>query len=510
MKLADYDLQEFEAAQTFQPTTASFDSVSSSIVNIIDKLPTPQRWLDHLENELMPFWLLPSALGSSPGDFPTYRANDGSLLDPKNLPPEFRNPADGIVWLDRKHVRSQSRQTYAYGVAYHVTGNTRYLELARQGVDFLLENSIDRRHGGAYEYFKLDHGNQGAPNVYQRTSQSMAYALTGMGFYFYLTRDKLLLPEILALKKYIFDVYFDKQINLLKWVIEPSPDGDSPLQKELVAQLDQMFAYMIWLAPALPEPYCTEWMDDLEKIAYIIISQFYGPRHQLFWGAITSVDSERYAQPHTDFGHSVKTFWLLHQLGKLRENLFLNTFGSSHATRILDAAFIKEDGTWARMPLPENLVGHSDQTEVDRDKEWWICAVLDQTAATLALLDPGYASYLPTTYACWFDYLVDKDHGEMWHYVDWKTKQPVLKYPKQHSWKTSLHSFEHMLVAYITTHQLRREPLKLYYAFKDTDYPTPDKINPYSYLARVMSIGVVPSHDKNDPPRQVIEFTDVR
>jgi mannose/cellobiose epimerase-like protein (N-acyl-D-glucosamine 2-epimerase family) len=496
--LSTYDSQVFESVQQFKPTIGGYRCVSS----VINSLPTPKRWREHLEQELLPFWLLPSALGFHPGDFPTYRANDGSLLNPENLPPEFQNPNRDIVRLNRKYVRSQSRQTYAYGIAYHVTGDEQYLKIARQGVDFLLENSIDRMNGGAYEYFQLENQGKGSPAVYQRTSQSMAYALTGIGFYYYLTRDRLLLSEILAIKKHIFDVYFDRQIDLMRWVIEPSPDRDSPAQKELVAQLDQIFAYMIWLAPALPEPYGSEWMTDLEQIAYIIISQFYGPRHKLFWGSITSIDDERYGSPHTDFGHSVKTFWLLHQLGKLRKNLFLNTFGSSHATQILDAAFIQEDGTWARRPLPKS--------KVDRDKEWWICAVLDQTAATLSLLDPGYANYLPTTYNCWFEHLVDKEHGEVWHYVDWDTKKPVLKYPKQHSWKTCLHSFEHMLVAYITTHQLRREPLQLYYAFKDTDFPNLEKINPYSFLARVASLTTVSPNQSSNSPKQIVEFTDIR
>lgn len=491
-----YNAKKFKEAMPFRPIFGGYLAVKS----VMDRLPTVERWRYHLEKELLPFWLHPSAKGLRPGDFPTYRANNGEMLDLDNLPPEFKNPEPGIVWLDRKHVRSQSRQTYAYGVAYHVTGDEQYLKLAREGVDFLIENSIDRNNGGAYEYFKLNDANKGAPNVYQRTSQSMAYALTGIGFYYYLTRDKTLLPDIISLKNYIFDVYFDKRIDLMKWVLETSPDEDSPDQKELVAQLDQIFAYMIWLAPSLPEPYCSEWMTELEKLAYIMISQFYGPRHQMFWGAITYSGDERYGSPHTDFGHSVKTFWLLHQLGKLRKNNFLNTFGTSHATKILDAAFIREDGTWARRPLPES--------KIDRDKEWWICAVLDQTAATLSLLDPGYATYLPTTYDCWFRYMVDKEHGEIWHYVNWDTKKPEIRYPKQHSWKTSLHSFEHMLVAYITTHQLHRQTLKLYYAFKDTDIPAPEKINPYSFQGRVESLRTLSCKSGNS--KQEVDFTDIR
>src|SRR5580700_9821888 len=92
------------------------------IENLLRDLPRGQRWTQHLMEDLLPFWTKSSALGEPMGNFPTYRNNDGSLVDPKHLHEEFLHVVPGIVWLDREHVRSRSRQCFAYGVAYHLTG----------------------------------------------------------------------------------------------------------------------------------------------------------------------------------------------------------------------------------------------------------------------------------------------------------------------------------------------------------------------------------------------------
>src|SRR5208283_98536 len=91
------------------------------IENLLRDLPRGDRWITHLKEDLLPFWIMPSALGDPVGNFPTYRNNDGSLVDPNNLQPEFQHVVPGVVWLNRDHVRAKSRQCFAYGVAYHMT-----------------------------------------------------------------------------------------------------------------------------------------------------------------------------------------------------------------------------------------------------------------------------------------------------------------------------------------------------------------------------------------------------
>jgi hypothetical protein len=49
----------------------------------LDKLPTGDRWIQHLTSDLAPFWTAPAALGNPPSSFPSVRCEDGSLFDYK-------------------------------------------------------------------------------------------------------------------------------------------------------------------------------------------------------------------------------------------------------------------------------------------------------------------------------------------------------------------------------------------------------------------------------------------
>ncbi|MGD0580334.1 MAG: hypothetical protein ABSC08_15565, partial [Bryobacteraceae bacterium] len=57
----------------------------------IASLPPASRWMDHLTQELLPFWDQPAALGVPLGSFPSVRCNDGSLVNRANPCPEIGN-----------------------------------------------------------------------------------------------------------------------------------------------------------------------------------------------------------------------------------------------------------------------------------------------------------------------------------------------------------------------------------------------------------------------------------
>ncbi|WP_180267515.1 hypothetical protein [Nostoc linckia] len=491
-------------------------------------IPYGDRWIKHLKEDLLPFWELETARPEN-GNFPTYRCNDGSLFDPNKPCPELVNPVPGIVKLDREYVRSKSRQVFAYGVAYNLTGEAKYLQWAKNGVDFLRKYALVDKPGvnpdagngtgGAYTYFAAnDQSFAGKPEQEKRISQDMTYALSGLTFFYYLTRDPEILKDIVNVKNYIFDYYYDKEWDLISWaktdyIDYVNPDGTvekvSSKQRELVAQLDQVYAYMILIAPILPDEFNgvqlkKQWEDDLVHLATIMSEQFYTPDKNIFWGAITDSASKRLATDHTDFGHSIKTLWLIYSIGKLTGHYEFVLFAQEAAPKILETAYL-DDGTWGRRENPDGTI--------DPDKEWWILAELDQVAATFSLRDPSYAEYLPTTYAYWFKYMVDREHKEIWHWVNAADNKPDIQFPKQHSWKNAFHTFEHAIVGYLTGQEIHDEPSKLYFAFKE-GIPLPEitKIRPYIYAAKVVPINptileeeVIPGYRK-----KTVFFTDIR
>ena len=92
------------------------------VKSIISALPKGDRWIKHVNEDLLKFWNMKTAIGDPVGNFPTYRCNDGSLYSKENPCPELKNADPGIVKLDREYTRAKSRQVYAYGIAFHLTG----------------------------------------------------------------------------------------------------------------------------------------------------------------------------------------------------------------------------------------------------------------------------------------------------------------------------------------------------------------------------------------------------
>jgi mannose/cellobiose epimerase-like protein (N-acyl-D-glucosamine 2-epimerase family) len=441
------------------------------------QLPPPERWLDHLTRELLPFWDQPSALGNPIGSFPTNRCNDGTVLDIRRPCAEFR-PHSWLL-VDRQWVVPLSRQIYGYGVAFHMTGDPKYLDYARAGVDYLRNNAMDRVNGGVASYYD-GATRRWMPQVEFRNPQELAYALLGMGFYYYLTRDPEVLPDIIAVKDHILTSYWNPGLGVLQWYLRDQPN-DPAAQRRIVAVLDQMNAYMALLAPILPEPYRTTWKTDLVGLSNMLIGHFWSDEIGLFYTSATTAADKDPAKATVDYGHSIKAMWMIRWAGRLFPDPFLVEFAESLGPNVLDQAWLDDTGSWANARTPAG---------VNKNKDWWIYAELDQFSATMALKDPKFAGRLVRSYDYWFNYFVDPVYGEVWNTVDAATNKPVANgLPKQWTWKNAYHSLEHALVAYITTSQLHARPVTLYYAFIEHP-PSPD-VRPYFFDGELQTLDYV-------------------
>lgn len=475
------------------------------VKNLIkDTCNDPQLWLRHLENDLMKFWKNKTQPEGKSIFFSTFRSNTGELIpkDPAQWPEEYKKAMEvadlkGLVEDATKYnyIRAHSRQTFAYGIAYNMTGNVNYLEKCHQGAMAILK-AIDE-NGGMYNKQAIENGDWFDVKD-ERNSQDLAYGMTGLAFYYYLTHDKDVLEPLISARKYIFDNYFDKGKGFLTWYPKHVKNNNDNV--EIVSQLDQLYAYMLWLTPALPEPYQSEWKIDLKKLANVMINHFYSERYRTFWGSATNDISKELVTDHTDFGHSVKAMWVIYEIGKITDDITYVNFAGEKIRNILARAYIKENGSWARR--------YTADGDLDKDKEWWGLAELDQAAAILSLNDPSYLRYTNTTYKYWFDNMVDKENGEIWHMVNSEDNKPDMSYPKIHAWKTSLHSFEHCLLGYMISSKHRDEPFNLYYAFDKEFEKTPDMDNvfPYFFGANKMEVSVKDKITLEKKEKNVVEI----
>ena len=450
-----------------------------NIDELLKNVIPPETWKDHVVNDLMKFWDKPEITDMNDGLFPTYITNEGKVLPKERTewPPEFKaavkaSDTSGLIDPKNIYIRAHSRLTYAFGIAFHMTGNKHYLKICRKGAMALME-AFDGNYG--MHVTKEIKSGKFDTDYKLRTSQDLAYGLTGLGMYYFLTHDKTVMYRIIQLKDYIFSVYMNDAAGYLTW--KPRYLKDHEVQ--IVAQLDQLYAYMLMLTPALPEPYRSQWKQDMKKIIDILITQFYSERYEFFWGIDSDSHSMQLGTDHTDFGHSVKTFWVILKVGELLGETFYIQFARKNIDKILKLAYLTENGSWARRFIDDNTL--------DKDKEWWILAELDQAAEILAIHDPSYYDYLNNTHRYWFEHMVDKKNGEIWHYLDGKTDEPILRYPKAHNWKTSLHSFEHALFGYMTASKAKGKPFELYYALPEWEKATSKIIAPYMFAAELIN-----------------------
>ncbi len=540
---------------------------------------SPDEWRTHVEKDLMPFWMMASAKGKGKDDpYITYRCMDGKAygepgcdldsgeyktLSDANASVRQEKKIDGpYEWitgphnelLDREYIRMHSRQTYAYGVAYHLTGEQKYLTLAHQGVDWLLKHAIDKENG-SYTFVK--DGVAGPAQEY-RTSQDQSYTLMGLAFYYYLTRDPQLLNVITDLKNKVTSRYMSKDWEdgkLVRWMLKsnlepqptcmstiPAPDKGSADQKELVALLDQVNAYMLLITTAVPEQERSPWLMDLYSMAQTIKDRFYNDglkskqqkttgispvvHEGMFAGCLTyngppeptpdtcPIDPENCdpANHHTDFGHSIKSFWMLYLIGREQGDKAMADFALQGADKLLKFAYLNDTGSWARAFTATNTP-QGVTFKVDRNKEWWIYAELDQMTATMSLLEPEkYVPYLNNTYKYWrSDFLTNPAEVVQYKYDRCPNDDDKNCYsnaiPKANLWKNGFHSTEHGLVAYITSAGVERKPAVLYYALVGKETP---KLQPYYYQAKVAAQELGRIVDGGISYRKVkAEFTDI-
>ncbi|MCX6626111.1 MAG: hypothetical protein NTW28_00580, partial [Candidatus Solibacter sp.] len=456
----------------------------------LSELPTGDRWVQHLTGDLLPFWTVPAALGDPLGSFPSVRCDDGSLLDFKKPCPPI---AGSYLLTPAQYLVPVSRQTYGYGVAYHLTGDPKYLGYMKAGIDYIRKNAVDRSGGGMFTLLDMS-ANTWGPKREFRNPQELGYGLLGLAMYYYLTRDDQVLPDIFAIKDYIARSYYNRTLGTMQWMLENNGTQRFD-QKQLVADLDQMNTYLVLLAPILPEPQRAEWQQTLTLLARSMLGTFYSPGDNLFFTSANTPQDRDLAFSGADFGHTSKALWMLRWTGLMLGDRGMGSCSEAAGRRLFDRAYLPEDGSWAQGVL------RGGQT--DKNKNWWIYAELDQFSGTLALGDLRAGRYLPQTAAYWFKYFVDPQYGEVWNGVNYGANTPQRDYPKAWAWKSAYHSFEHVLVGYITAQYLHGQPAKLHYAFqKPVDQAL---IHPYFFPGAVQSVDV--TRDSAGNPYQTVTFT---
>ncbi len=466
-------------------------------------LPSGEEWLAHFVRDLLPYWSSPDALGDPVGLYPTFRYPDGAVIDADEpLRPELREMHEHAAWialrLGRTYTRMVSRQAYVLAVAFHLTGDGRYLAQSKAGVDRILG---DLRDGSGGFCSWIEHG-ACRPAPARRTAQDLAYAMLGPAMYAAVTGDPAVVAALVEARRHLFDAYRDPATGLLRWVLEPSddpPDAHSPEQLELVAQLDQLNAYLLLASPLVTGPEGDRWRADTASLTRTMVEHFHDEEHDLFWGRVDRDEHRRLGgHHHTDTGHTAKAFWMTLLAARHSGDADLARLARDGGLRLLERMWLEEARAWSG--------GWKGDGSLHGPALWWAFAEANQLAATLALASPQAAAHLPAACRTWFERYVDHRRGGTWPFaVDPADDPPVLK---AHLWKNGYHAAEHALVGLIASNALRGEPVTLHFAPAAGAEPPP--LRPYLFEGDAEIVRRVPMAAFPDRERLEVRFTSIR
>lgn len=402
-------------------------------------------WLKHMNQDLIPFWTTPEALGQPVGNYPTIRTMDGKTTgETRRLP------------------RMMGRQVFFYCAAYLMTGDPKLLEYAAAGVNWLADHAWDPVNQGWYAQLNLDGTPDGKRAKY---AQDTAYTALGFAAWYFVTRDPKAEHWLKKTHDLIFDAryYWDAANSRVKDGLDFAMKAEKDQEGggwELVALLDQLNAWMVLVQPVLSDPADREtWGKEMVVLGDSLVKYFL--KDGIFWGQKDRVGS---GGRHVDFGHTLKSYWMLHLVDSRLGTTHYKDLFDKEVPGWLKLSFDPEYGLWAN--------SMSGRTGVRYGPAWWIFAETDQIAATLNLMKGGQTEVLAKTAQGWLDYFVDKDFGEIYPGIhrdgshdDWPSEATA----KVWDWKNGFHSAEHALVMYIHGLVLEGKPVKLYFAAENPD-----------------------------------------
>lgn len=399
---------------------------SSNVNETLSNLPSRSEWVNYMQI-IEKFYVHKDAIGKNDGIFPTWRCNDGSLRNKTTCPGEDLKSIGKMpyVW-GTDFVRMHSRQTFAYGAIYNVTGNVEDLKLHLKGVKFI-QDYVFRKNGGFNLLFE-ENKPVNDSEIFAENPQDLSYMLMGLAMNVYLTGDSKSIEALVKAQRYIFDNYYDENQGMLTWS-KRDTYFDKTNQQELVAQLDQLNAYMLLSWRLIPTKYKSAWSSDIKKLVDIINTKFYVKEKNIFNGCLH--DKEvcfGYEPKHGDFGHRVKTFWMEYLAALGLGDKDLAAFARKGMLETVNKALADNKIEWF-------------EDEYFREPFWWVKAELNQVALTLALDGNDYI--VPGTIKELLANELDTTYGEI--------KDGL----KAHFWHNGFHSSEQGLIGYILSDAIR-------------------------------------------------------
>ena len=407
----------------------------------------------HLTTELLPFWET-RCVDSENGGFITHFDANGN-----------------DAGTDEKSLIAQTRTVYTFSAAHRAGyGEGRFANIARHGVDFLLDRMWDQVHGGFFWLLNR----KGDVLIDEKIVYGHSFALYALSEYSLATGDPRGLDYAQRvfdlLQKYAADTFYGGYFEMFSrdWTLK-GPGAAGGDRKTLDAHMHLMEAFTTLYEASGQEIHRRKLLEIIRLLTERIMHPDYGTGIPQFWEDWTVAPQIKFdivwgwdrftedglkaaAEDNTSYGHNVEFAWLLmHALDILgipyqtHEKQLLQSFDHAVAHGIdweLGGVYVE---------------GSHSGAVYDREKEFW-----QQAEVLIGMLDAyrvyGKKEYMEA-YACThrfvFDYMIQHEVGEWWPLLT-RDGKPIWTH-MSHSWKVNYHTVRAMVQSIIRLDKLIRQ-----------------------------------------------------
>ncbi|MDN3690493.1 AGE family epimerase/isomerase [Cyclobacterium jeungdonense] len=345
-----------------------------------------------------------------------------------------------------------ARHLFSYSVGYHLTGDEKYLELASETFDYLIENGWDHQYGGWF--YELDRS--GNAVSLDKDMFMHAYAITGLAMYYIVTRDK-------EVKNYL-----DKSIDVMENHAWDDINGGGYFRrlnrdfsiinsdKVFSPQLAPVSGYLLYLYAATMEE---KYLQKSEQLLEMTLARMKDRKSGwIMEGFDRNWNSLEQMNEMMNTGHNVEVAWMLMRLYAITGKENYKEEAMKLNEQLLKYAFDNETGIWYHKLRIDNPKMHSE------DSPWWVQAYGNMFQLYLyALSDEGKSlCNFKKGATFWNNSFIDREKGGTYLSVD--KHGNYINSSKAVVTKTSYHSVENgFLTMLYLDYWINEQPVSLYY-----------------------------------------------
>lgn len=396
---------------------------------------------NHLTKELLPFWTT-RMIDKENGGYLTHFDEQGNDSGE-----------------DEKSLIAQTRCLYTLSSAHRAGyGEGKLAEMAKYGVDFLIEKMWDEKYGGFI--WMVDR--KGNVKIDQKIIYGQSFAIYSLSEYTLATGDKRGVEYAEKvfdlLQKYCVDSMYGGYWEMFQrdWTLN-GPGSKGGDRKTLDVHMHLMEAFTTLYECTKQDVHRRKLLEVIDLLLNKIIHpeyktgipQFYKDwtvapqiKFDIIWGwdRFSEEGQKGNAEDNTCFGHNAEFAWLLNHaleiLGESPDN-YLDLYRTIYDHTIENGVDYEYGGIYVEGP-------HSGGV-YDREKEFWqqaevLIGLLD---AVIFLGDEKYWEAYKNVHRFVFDKFINKGVGE-WYPLLSRRGEPIWTH-MSHSWKINYHTVRSMI-----------------------------------------------------------------